>query len=393
MKSWIEISAARLRANYTALGAASGPDFQLLCVIKADAYGHGAEDVALVLAAAGARWFGVSDLEEGIRVREVLNNSGWAGREGEDRRILVMSGFEPEDAPGLLAHGLTPVVWTTAHIDALESAASAANQRIAVHIEIDTGMARQGVCPGEDLDRLAHRLAASPWVRCEGIFSHLSSSEVASSPQTSAQEQRFQLALAHAFDIGLPEYIHLGNSSAVDEGSTLPWLKQATLYMGEQLLLRPGLALFGYVLPLQSDPIPHGRLALHLQPVATWKARILDLRDLAPGDTVGYGATFIAPHTMRVALLPVGYADGFRREASSGIGDGWVIINHQRAPVVGRVSMNLTVVDITTHTPEPAVGDEVILLGEGVTAHDHARWANTIPYEILCGVRGHRRLI
>ncbi|HLI76700.1 MAG TPA: alanine racemase C-terminal domain-containing protein, partial [Acidobacteriaceae bacterium] len=115
--------------------------------------------------------------------------------------------------------------------------------------------------------------------------------------------------------------------------------------------------------------------------------------DLVPGETVGYGATFTAAVPMRVALLPVGYADGFRREASSGLGSGWVVIDGQRAPVLGRVSMNLTVVDVTAHTAPSAIGDEATLLGPGVTAHDHAAWCGTIPYEILCAMRGHRRLV
>jgi alanine racemase len=116
------------------------------------------------------------------------------------------------------------------------------------------------------------------------------------------------------------------------------------------------------------------------------------LREIATGTTVGYGATFTAKHPMRLALLPVGYADGLRREASSGVGDGWVMIAGQRAAVVGRVSMNLTVVDVTA-LPKIAMGDEVVLLGEGVTADDHAAWCGTIPYEILCGLRGHVHLI
>lgn len=379
-----------MRANYAALQQAAGAEFELLCVIKADAYGHGAEPCSLVLAAAGARWFGVSDVDEGERVRAALRESGWAG---DDRHIVVMSGFEPEDAGRILRAELTPVIWTPEHVDALEQAASAAGRRVAVHVELDTGMARQGVAPGEDLDRLARRIFESPWVRCEGIFSHLSSSEIAGSRVTEAQEQRFQVALAQTFEMGLPEYVHLGNSSAIDEGSTLPWLRQAMMHMGEQLLLRPGLALYGYVLPLQNGTAPYGQLDPHLQPVATWKTRVIGLREIGAGETVGYGATFTAQRAMRLALLPVGYADGFRREASSGVGDGWVMLRGQRAPVVGRVSMNLTVVDVTEHGPELAVGDEVTLLGEGVTAQDHARWCGTIPYEILCGMRGFRRLL
>jgi alanine racemase len=141
-------------------------------------------------------------------------------------------------------------------------------------------------------------------------------------------------------------------------------------------------------------PIERGgdaRLRPKVKPVMTWKACLLGVRDVEAGTAVGYGATFVAKRKMRLALLGAGYADGFRREASSGLGDGWVMIAGKRAAVVGRVSMNLTVVDVTEI--EGAVeGVEAVLLGEGVSAEDHALWAGTIPYEILCGVRGVRVL-
>ncbi len=389
MKSSIDISAARLRANLLAIVSTIGPDFDPLCVIKANAYGHSAALCAPVLVEAGAAWLGVGDLEEGIRVRHALRQAGLAERE---THILVMCGFEPEDAPGFVAHTLTPVVWTPEHVASLEGAASEAGQRISVHIEVDTGMARQGAVPGDDLAALLGALANAKHVRAKGVFSHLSSSEVAGSLITEWQQARFHRAFAQILDAFLPEYIHLGNTSAVDEYSTLPWLRSATAQFGVRLLVRPGLALYGYTLPLEGDFLPRPHLGPRLQPVATWKTRIIGLREIAPGDTVGYGATFTATEPMRLALLPTGYADGFRREASGGVGNGWVTVRGQRAPVVGRVSMNLTVVDVTHHSPKPQLGDEVTLLGEGVSADDHAAWCGTIPYEILCGMRGHHRL-
>ena len=123
-----------------------------------------------------------------------------------------------------------------------------------------------------------------------------------------------------------------------------------------------------------------------MKPVLTWKTRVIGLREIGVGETVGYGATFTAKSLMSLALLPVGYADGLRRGASSGVGDGWVMVGGRRAAVVGRVSMNLVVVDVTDMAGV-AVGDEVVVLGEGVTADDHARWSGTISYEILCGIR------
>ena len=405
MKSWIEISAGALRANFRAVQAVAGPRFAMLVVIKADAYGHGAELCAPVLVEAGAEWLGVGDLEEGLRVRSALARAG-LGERGP--RLLVMCGFEPEDAPAIVEAGLIPVVWTAEHVDALQRAAEAAGDRVRVrvHVEVDTGMARQGARPGAELAAVLARLARADRVRWEGLFSHLSSSEIVDSTRTREQEALFWQAIEQAYDQPLPpEYLHLGNSSAVDEGTTINSMRRA--YRAGGLLVRPGLALYGYALELDSeglaagtgyasvrdagDAMP-GMLGEALRPVATWKTRVIGLRKIAAGDTVGYGATFVAGRPMRLALLPVGYADGFRREASSGVGDGWVVIGGQRAPVVGRVSMNLTVVDVTGNAGV-CVGDEVVLLGEGVTAEDHARWCGTISYEILCGMRGHRRLV
>lgn len=390
LKSWIEVSADRLAANFRAVRAAA-PGFELLTILKADAYGHGAEQCALALAAAGAQWFGVTDLEEGQRVRQALRDSGWSA---EGRRVLTMNGFEPGDASGIVQAGLTPVIWTAQHVIALQQAAAEAGERVAVHVEIDTGMARQGVAPGPALETLLESLRMSPRVRLDGMFSHLCCAEVAHGEETRRQEALFSEACTQVRRAEfLPEWVHLGNSSAVEEGSTLVWLRHAAESSLMQWMVRPGLALYGYVLPLEADAGPGGQVRSSLEPVATWKTRVIGVREIGPGDAVGYGATFVAERRTRLALLPVGYADGFRREASSGVGDGWVLIGGQRAPVAGRVSMNLMVVNVTEHETAVREGDECVLLGEGVTAEDHAHWCGTIPYEILCGMRGHRRLV
>lgn len=373
MKSWIEISAARLVDNLRAIQAVAGAEVETLAVVKANGYGHDAALVAHVLADAGLRWFGVSDVEEGARVRAACPAS----------RILVMCGMEPGDAPALVAAGLTPVVWTVEHVAAMEAAAEIAGKPIAVHLEIDTGMSRQGARSGAELAAVLERLAALQWVRCEGVMSHLSCAEVSESAFTAEQIERFELALKQITQAGIqPELLHLANTSAVDEGSTLLWVRQMAVAIGARAMVRPGLAVYGHALPVESG---RAQLAMNLKPVETWKTRVIGLREIEPETTIGYGATFIATFPMQLALLPVGYADGFRREASSGVGDGWVIVSGKRARVVGRVSMNLTTVDVTGI--DIVVGDEVVLLGDGVTAEDHAQWCGTIAYEILCGVR------
>jgi alanine racemase len=385
VKSWLEISGARLVENLRAVQEAAGAGVETLAVIKANGYGHGAAGVAQALVAGGARWLGVSDVEEGVELRRALGEA--LGPPAT--RILVMCGMELADAPAIVAHGLTTVVWTPEHIATMERVAQAAGQRAQVHLEIDTGMSRQGATPGSELAKVLDQLAASRWVACEGVMSHLASSEVVASALTVAQRDRFAAALEQVTAAGVrPELLHLGNSSAVDEGSTMEWLRDAARRMNATPMVRTGLAVYGHCLDLEGATSTTSRLRARLCPALTWKTRIVDLREIAPGTTVGYGATFTATAPMRLALLPVGYADGFRREASSGVGDGWVEIAGRRAPVVGRVSMNLTTVDVTA-IPQAAIGGEVVLLGERVTAQDHAHWCGTLPYEILCGLRGH----
>jgi len=221
-------------------------------------------------------------------------------------------------------------------------------------------------------------------------MTHLCCSEVAGAKTTAAAQKLFAEALAQVAAVGLkPELVHIANTSAVDEGSTMQWVRQQAKALGARALVRTGLSLYGYCLPIEGSG--EARLLPKLKPVLTWKACVLGVRDVEAGTTVGYGATFVAERKMRLALLAAGYADGFRREASSGLGDGWVMIGGKRAAVVGRVSMNLTVVDVS-EIEGVVEGSDAVLLGEGVSAEDHARWAKTIPYEILCGVRGTRLL-
>ncbi|WP_263382889.1 alanine racemase [Granulicella arctica] len=393
MKSWIEVSERRLTENYrTTLAVAqqeSSQDTALLAVIKANAYGHGAVICAPVLARAGAAWLGVTDAAEGTAVRSALTEAGIELQP----RILVMCGCLPEDAAAIVRHGLTPVVWQQEQIQALAIVAS--RETIAVHLEIDTGMSRQGVQIAE-LQLLLNLLAATPQLRLDGVMTHFASAEVAGSEQTALQRKQFEAALQTVAAEGFtPAWIHVGNTSAVDngaDGGTLTWLARLAESFGARPMARAGLGLYGYSLPLQglvaSDGQSTARLQPAINPVMTWKTRIVSLSEFEAGARIGYGGTFVAEHRMRLALLPVGYADGLRRELSSSSGDvgGWVMIAGKRALIVGRVSMNLITVDVTD-LPDLAVGDEVVVLGEGSTAEDHAALAGTISYEILCGMR------
>ncbi len=407
MKTWVEISEHRLKANYSALAEAAGHDTAVLAVIKANAYGHGAALCAPILARSGAEWLGVTDATEGATIREALTKA--AIPPNHHPSIMVMSGPLPEEAPSIIRNGLTPVVWNQQQLEAIAAAVHQHGGHITpypVHLEIDTGMARQGIAPGESLDTLLHWLARQPALRLEGVLTHFASSEAADSSQTAIQRKRFEEAVAAVAATGFePSWVHVGSSSTLDnqssgEDENLAWLRALAATIGARPMVRPGIALYGYCLPIETietnneAQIPQQALQPKLKPVMTWKTRILSLRDIQPGETVGYNATFTARHSMRLALLPIGYADGLRRElsASNTNPGGWVIIHNHRAPIVGRISMNLTIVDVS-EIPAITSGDEATILGDGITADDHARLAHTISYEILCGIHPPARLI
>lgn len=404
MKSWIEISAQRLAENYRVLADAAGADAAVLAVIKADAYGHGAQLCAPVLTRAGAAWLGVTDPAEGASVRSALASAGIPA--GRQPRVLVMSEGLEEDAAAVLEHRLTPVVGNAVQIEALAHAAKRHGiHSVDVHLEIDTGMARQGAAPGRELDAVLEQLRQHNEVRVDGVMTHFASAEVTGSHQTSAQRQTFEQAIQQVASVGLrPSWIHAGNSSTVDNqhdesGShecPLCWLRRVARAASARPMVRTGLSLYGYSLPLErerdytgpADPLVRSRLQL----VMTWKACVTHIREVEAGTRLGYNGTFTASERMRLALLPLGYADGLRRELSgtdirSG---GRVLFGSQAAAIVGRVSMNLTMVDVTA-LPGVTVGDEAVVLGQGFTAADHACIAGTIPYEILCGIKSARR--
>jgi alanine racemase len=252
------------------------------------------------------------------------------------------------------------------------------------------------------LDELLDAIAAAGLV-LDGVCTHFSAAEVAGSELTQAQERRFEVAVAQVAAKGLtPRWVHAGNSSSVDNpAQDWPWLVWLAKTVGARAMVRSGIALYGYCLRIEEPDgeeekggLTEAHLRGALKPVMTWKTRVIDVRDAEAGDTVGYNATYTVPKPMRLALLPVGYADGLRRELSGIIAKpgGWAMVRGRdgeckRAPVVGRVSMNLTTVDVTG-IDGVRVGDEVVLLGDGVTADEHARLAGTIAYEILCAVRG-----
>jgi alanine racemase len=375
---WAEISRSCLLGNYQKLQSHAGSQAGLMPIVKANAYGHDALACAASLAEAGAPWLGVTSTAEGIAVRSVCPQP----------RILLMSGIFQGEAEAAIKHGLTAVVWEPWHLDLLEQAAAAQDMppaSLAVHLEIDTGMSRQGV-QVDQLAKLLDCFHASSRLRLEGLMTHFASPEVISTirpnPQLAKLEKALQLILDHG---SRPEWLHAGNSSTVIAGPDRSALEAIASRAGVRLMFRPGLALYGYVDRITQDglswPLEPG-----LSPVLSWKTQVTSLRTLHPGDSVGYGATFTALRETWVALLPVGYADGLNRLLSN---RAWVLIRGHEAPIVGRVSMDQTVVDVSA-IPEVAVGDETVLLGSqgslSITAWDLADLAGTIPWEVLCAI-------
>jgi alanine racemase len=394
LTNWVEISEQRLKSNYELLKSAAGPGMAVLAVIKANAYGHGAERCALILAAAGAEWLGVTSVEEGAAVRAALSDVGIAVE--EQPRVLVMSGIVEEDAEAVVEEDLTPVVWAVEQVEWLRVAAVRAglHTTVPVHVEVDSGMTRQGARPGAELEGLVAAIHGTKELRLDGVMTHFASAEVVGSKQSEEQRERFERALIkiHVATV-LPMWVHAGNTSGIDleEGpeSLSAWVKRLAGWMAKPMM-RAGLGLYGYSLPLEGEGV--SLLKNRIRPVMTWKAKVIGLEDVAAGARVGYNGTFVAERPMRLALLSVGYADGLRRELSSTNEreGGWVMLRGRRAPIVGRVSMNLTSVDVTG-IEGVVLGDDAVVLGDGVTAEDHARIAGTIAYEILCGVRGVER--
>ncbi len=363
--NWAEVSLSALQHNFRAIRQHTAQEVTLVCVVKCDAYGHGVVRCSQALEQAGARWLGVTSTEEAVAVREG----------GVRSRVLVMTGFWRGEEETILRQDLTPAIATLEHVDSLERAAEAlgrAKASVPVHLKVDTGMSRLGVSVDE-LPQMLDRLKLSPYVVLEGIFSHLASAEVLDAPDARQQIERFKNVVAAIEAAGFhPKYRHLANTAAT-LGRPETWNNMA----------RPGIALYGYELPFKGETAVK---PLGLRPVLAWKTRIIATRRIEAGTPVGYNGAWKAGRTSRLGVIPVGYGDGFTRHLSSA---GRVVVRGEYAPIVGKISMDLTTIDVT-EVPAAEIGDEVVLIGQqggrAIPATEHARFANTVVYEILCGL-------
>ncbi|MBM4124135.1 MAG: alanine racemase [Nitrospira sp.] len=331
----------------------------ILAVVKADAYGHGAVTISQTLAGLGVARFGVATIQEGVTLRDA----------GLQAPILVMGALLPAQLPDLLAHKLTPVIHEPSIAEALAALVRSRPDPSPIHIKVDTGMGRLGLAPEAVLPFLQSPLCKGP-LRVEGLMTHLADADGGDPDYTESQIARFRALAAQATAAGVSiPLLHVANSAAI--------LRYPSSHFN---LVRPGIMLYGYQSALRGPAAPD------LRHVLTLSATVMQIKHLASGQSVGYNRAYRASRPSRIAVLPIGYADGYSRALSN---RGHVLLKGRQAPVVGRVCMDMTMVDVTD-IPDVTAGDEAVLIGwQGeaqITADDLARWLDTIPYEVLCAI-------
>lgn len=349
----VTVDLGTFRHNLAAIRGLA-PGMAVCAVVKADAYGHGLTPVARALAAAGVDWLAVALVEEGVALRD----------EGVRTPVLVLAAALEGGFDELVAHDLVPAVFRIDHLEQLARAAR--GRRYPLHLKIDTGMSRLGVPVGE-LDGFLDALARHPNLMVEGVLTHFANADLADDDTNDRQLALYERGLAALRARGhSPRWLHVSNSAAV-----------LSYPRGHTGMLRPGLLTYG-LKPLASR--------VELQPAMRWTTRPVHVKTVPAGSAVSYGGRWVAARDSRLATLPVGYADGYPRAMT---GRAEVLVRGQRVPVVGTICMDLCVADVTD-VPEVSLADEVVLMGSqgaaSITAHDLARWAGTIPYEIVCGV-------
>jgi alanine racemase len=359
--TFAQVDLEALKANFRAVRAhvrtASGHGPGLIAVVKANAYGHGAVPVAKALEEAGAEMLACADIEEGVLLRE----------SGISLPILIFGALSVSDLSGVFSHRLTPTISTPAAGRALQAAAAARAVQLRCHLKVDTGMNRLGL-RFDNLRRTLPEILASPNLEIDALYTHFATADDPRSELFDLQRSRFAAVRKQTETLGLrPRLIHAANSAAL--------LRDERVWFD---YVRPGLLLYG----ISPPPL---RSAVSLRPVMSLKSRIVAVKGVRPGEAVGYGARFTAQQPSRVAVIPAGYADGLDYRLG---GRGSVLVRGRRAPIVGSVSMDMLMIDVSGIEAE--TGDEAVILGsqagESIGAEDMAADIGTIAYEILCRI-------
>lgn len=360
--TWAEINLDNLIHNFRLMRQFLGPEVAIMPVVKADAYGHGDLECALALEGCGAEWFGVALPEEGVKLR----------RAGIARPILCLNGFWEGQEDLLIKYDLTPVIFRTDLLERLDAAARAARLRANYHLKVDTGMGRLGVPMGE-LEQFLERASRLGHVRLDGLMTHLAAADLPEKADFTARQMAlFEEALSIVRSRGHdPRWIHQAASAAAH-----------SLAASRGNLVRLGGLLYG----LWRDVINPTAPPLDWRPVLSLHTRITMLKTVPAKTPLGYGCAFVTESESRIATLPIGYRDGLRRALSN---CGRCLVRGRFAPIVGRISMDLTLIDVT-HIPDVAIGDEVVMIGRQgeleITAEELAARIGSISYEITCGI-------
>jgi len=352
--TWAEVDLDAFERNLAALAGGLRPGVKLIAMLKADAYGHGAVELARRCRPEQVAMIGVALLEEGVELR----------RAGITLPILVLGPLDEQQVHAALDHDLTLGVPGPEELKLV--AAEARRRDVGIHLKLDSGMGRMGSVESE-LPRVVELLRSAPRLRVEALYTHLANAGDPRDPFTIDQIARFETLVETLREAGITAPLHhVANSAATVRGLT----------PGD--FARTGLAMYGAE-PLDVD-------SPRLEPVMRWRTEIARLKELPPGHAIGYGTTFFTARASRIATLPLGYADGYRRGLSN---RGEVLVRGQRVPIVGRVSMDLVTIDVTG-VPDAALGDEVVLLGrqgdQEITVEELAAKLDTISYEVFCGV-------
>ncbi len=368
---WAEISLSAIRHNLRLIRRTIGSKRKILAIVKANAYGLGAVPISKALARMGVEAFGVTCSQEGIELRQA----------GSRRPILLLTGFWPGEERRILKYKLTPAITRLGQLERLERAAAKngagkSRKKILFHLKIDSGMNRLGISPRE-IPAFLREFAACPHLQLGGMFTHFASSEDLRTPQNEQQEKLFSEALAQLRSAGVsPGIIHMANSGAI-------CVRPGTLAD----MVRPGAVLYGYHQGFEPAEVAcQVRRQMPLKPCLSLRCRIISLREIAAGESVGYSGRFVAERPSRIAVIAAGYADGIVRQRTN---RGCVIVRGKLVPLVGAISMDLSMVDVTD-VPGVAIGDVVTIYGRdgqsSLQADQVARQIGTVTSDLLCAV-------
>lgn len=362
LRCWAEVDLGALRENLLWIRHRAGPQVRIMTVVKADAYGHGLKQIAALLMQSGTDIFGVANLAEARAIRGV--GKGWP--------ILMLGAALPEEVEPIVREDVMATISSLEEAKRFSSAAKRLRKVARLHVKVDTGMGRLGAAPAQ-IGELLRQTSLLPAAEVSGLYTHYSSVED-DAKFSQQQREQFQRLIEGLFQEGRRfDFLHANNSGGL-------LLEQGSLFN----TVRPGLLVYG-VMPPGTRPMDES-FKRHLRPALAWKCRVSLIKQIPKGTSLSYGRTFVAPHAMRVAVLAAGYGDGYLR---SGSNRAQVLVRGHRCQVLGRITMDQMIVDVSGLRGVMA-GDEAALIGrqgrQRITANDVAEWCGTVPWEVLTNI-------